>query len=115
METKQEKLTAEQVAKAITDAHGIVAVAARALGVHRVTIERYVDKYPSVSIAKQQAREGIIDLAEGELYKAISRGELAAIFFLLKTIGKNRGYTERQEMTGADGGPVEIIIRDQTD
>jgi hypothetical protein len=29
--------------------------------------------------------------------------------FALKTLGKNRGYVERQEITGKEGGPVQNI------
>lgn len=108
---RPEKFTAEQVAKALADAHGLVSVAARSLGTHRETIEAYIKRYPTVAQAKEQARESIIDLAEGELYKAVNKGQLPAIFFLLKTIGKNRGYTERQEVTGADGGDVRIVVK----
>jgi hypothetical protein len=35
-------------------------------------------------------------------------GEPWAVAMVLKTIGKSRGYVERQEVTGADGGKVQI-------
>jgi len=32
-----------------------------------------------------------------------------ALIFYLKCKGKKRGYVERTEVTGADGGPIELI------
>ena len=55
------------------------------------------------------AREELVDIAEIRLRVAINNGEPWAIALVLKTMGKNRGYTERHEITGADGDS--IIIR----
>jgi hypothetical protein len=33
------------------------------------------------------------------------------IIFYLKTQAKDRGYVERQEVTGADSAPVELIVK----
>ena len=38
-------------------------------------------------------------------------GEPWAIQMTLKTIGKSRGYVERQEVTGADSSPIELIVK----
>ena len=35
-------------------------------------------------------------------------GEPWAVAMVLKTIGKHRGYVERQEVTGADGGSITV-------
>ena len=53
-------------------------------------------------------RESLLDLAEGSLFDQVRKGNITAIIFTLKTIGKHRGYVERQEVTGADGGKVQI-------
>jgi len=44
------------------------------------------------------------------LHKQIGEGNTSATIFYLKTKGKNRGYVERQEITGADGMPTNFQI-----
>ena len=45
----------------------------------------------------QSQKETIIDLAENQLVKLVREGDKDAIFFLLKTVGKRRGYSEKME------------------
>jgi hypothetical protein len=47
------------------------------------------------------------DNAESALYSAVLGGEAWAVCFYLKTQAKDRGYVERQEMTGKDGGAIQ--------
>ena len=42
--------------------------------------------------------ESFIDLAETQLRMAVGRGDMNAVFFILKTKGKSRGYVERSEV-----------------
>jgi len=44
----------------------------------------------------------------GNMIRAEVLPNLGAICFLLKTKGKHLGFTERTEVTGADGGPIDI-------
>ncbi len=46
----------------------------------------------------EAAKEKMVDMSEGQLYKKINEGETAAILFHLKCKGKHRGYIERQEV-----------------
>ena len=48
--------------------------------------------------ALQDSREEIIDFAETKLIELIRNGNASAIFFYLKTVGKDRGYIEKQEI-----------------
>lgn len=104
-----QKYKAHEVAKAIRQAKGILAVAARNLGCHRTTVYSYLKKYASVRAAYDEARETNIDFVEGQLMAAINRGSVPAIMFFLRTVGRNRGYIERQEIEhrGSDE-PVKV-------
>jgi hypothetical protein len=53
-------------------------------------------------------REEIVDYAEMGLRGAVLNKEAWAIAFSLKTLGKSRGYVERQEVTGKDGGAIVV-------
>jgi len=46
----------------------------------------------------EEVKEAQIDMVESKLQSNIIDGNLIAQMFYLKTIGKNRGYTERQEI-----------------
>jgi|WetSurMetagenome_2_1015567.scaffolds.fasta_scaffold218296_1 hypothetical protein len=92
--------TAEQVVEAIKKNHGLLAAAAADLHVSRTTVYNYVKRYPTIRQAMEEARESVLDMAESQLYKAVKNGSIPAIMFLLKTVGRTRGYVERQEIIG---------------
>jgi len=89
----------------------MVYLAAEALGCSHQTVYNYAKRYKSVQEAIDRNRGHVIDTAEVALYRAILAGEHWAVTFALKTIGKDRGYTERseQEISGAGGGPVQTV------
>jgi len=58
--------------------------------------------------ACDNARGELIDISEQKLRAAVMNGEPWAVAMVLKTLGKSRGYVERQEVTGADGKPMNI-------
>ena len=103
--------TASQVVEALDKHKGMVYLAAQALGCSHQTVYNYANRYKSVQEAIDRNRGEVLDTAELSLYNAILNGEHWAITFALKTIGKGRGYAERteQQVTGADGGPVETV------
>ena len=103
-----EKYTANQMIEALREKHGNLSAAARFLNCSRNTISRYIEKYPTVKAVADEERETLIDFAENQLFKQVQEGNITAIIFTLKTIGKHRGYVERQEVTGANGGKVQI-------
>ncbi len=104
--TTPSKLSAEPVTAAIRDLHGNLSAVAKQLGVCRQTLYTYIDRHPSIQAVVAESRETMLDNAESALYRAVLNGEAWAVCFFLKTQGKRRGYVERQEVTGADGGPL---------
>ena len=108
-----EKYNAQQMIDAIQDAKGILTVAARKLGCSRTTVYRYMERYSTIKDAYQEANESNIDFVETKLMEQINKGNITAIIFFLKTKAKHRGYVERQEVAGTDGGEIVFrVVRD---
>lgn len=103
---KKREQTAARVIKAVKESSGLLTVAAQISGLGYRTVCRYVAEYPSCQAAVREAKEKMLDFAEGKLVGKIKAGDDTAIIFYLKTQGKARGYVERQEFTGQDGGPI---------
>lgn len=91
----KQKFTAAQVANAVTESKGILAQAARLLGCDRQTVVNYINRYPSVKVAFEEANETTIDFVESQLLAQIRAGNPTSTIFFLKTKARHRGYTER--------------------
>lgn len=103
--------TAEQMIAAIRATKGQVTLAARHVGCAYKTMRKYIDEYPTVREAYEQEREKMGDAVELALYdEAVNKRNTAALIFLAKTKFKDRGYVERQEHTGKDGGALKTYI-----
>ena len=77
--------------------NGIIKTVAEAMGVSRSAVYGMADRHPTVKQALEDARANMIDDAESMLHKLIMNGDRGAITFLLRTLGKDRGYVERSE------------------
>jgi hypothetical protein len=126
----KEKLSTDQVIGAIKGTGGIVSVIARKLAVDWETIRAMIDRHPSVKAAFEAERESVLDLSESVLMQNIRLAQRAQLpqrddagnevyplpvdtsdaKWMLSKRGKHRGYGERVEVTGADGGPVQLQI-----
>lgn len=86
------KYTQAQMLTALEQAKGMVTVAARLLGCAVDTVYAYLERYPALAAAKAQQREGMTDVAELALYKAIQSGEAWAVRSLVagKIVGPRR-------------------------
>ncbi len=96
-----------EIVEALKATGGMVYMAARKLGCDPSTIHVRAKTSTEIREAIDNARGDMLDMAEHELKKAVRVGDMTAVIFTLKTIGKHRGYVERVEQTGANGGPVQ--------
>jgi len=101
--------------EALKEAKGMVTVAARLLHCDLKTVENYCKVYPQVAEVRRQEHESFLDVGELSLLRAVQRGEAWAVCFLLKTQGKVRGYVERAEFSGPNGGAIEVEVSGLTD
>ena len=98
--------TLAQVEEAIRGAKGNLSAAARVLKVYRTTLVSRIDSHPELKELLVECREAQLDFAEAKLEQKIINGETVPLLFYLKCQGKDRGFVERKELTGKDGGPI---------
>lgn len=103
------------IREALTAAKGNKKMAAEMLGCSRTALHYHIVANPDLQTVVDECRAGRLDIAEDILYSAVLRGEFPAVRFFLMTQGKDRGYTERQEVTGAEGGNIVIRFVDPED
>ena len=101
------RMTKARVREAIKTSRGLKTIAAKLLNISRQTLYNYIERWPDLQDAFDEVDEELGDFAEGELLKLIRAGDSSAIRFYLRTKHKHRGYTERTEVTGEGGGPVQ--------
>ena len=103
---------ASPLKKAFIDAYranmGNATEASKAVGIHRTTYRRWYNADPDFAALVDEVKEEQIDLAECELRKLVKSGNITAVIFTLKTIGKERGYIERTETETYNMTPVDF-------
>ena len=94
---KVRKVTKEQILKAIQGTGGIIEPMLQKLGISRQAYWKWENKHPELKQARYDEREKQVDISEEQLFKANKNGEKWAVNKILSTLGKDRGYVERQE------------------
>ena len=107
---KKINYTKEQILQAIEKSDGIILNVANELNCSWDTARKYINKWQETKRALNDATEAAIDRCESKLFEKIEAGDGQMIRFFLATKGKHRGYTERQELTGADGEPIRHLV-----
>jgi hypothetical protein len=88
-----------QLAKAIMQHKGILSKVAREVGMDSSQAVRYhIVRSSRLKEIYLESREGMVDLAEDNIFRAVEMGNLGYSWKLLQTLGKERGYTERKEI-----------------
>jgi len=105
----KQRYTAARVVHALDINKGMVYLAAKSLGCSHVTVYNYAKRYESVQRAIDANRGEVLDAAELALYNAILAKEHWAVAFALRTIGRDRGYVEKQALDVTSGGEPLIV------
>ena len=106
----KQRYTEQQIIDALKATNGLISLAARQLGCERQTIYNRAKNNKKIRGCIKNSREELVDSAELALRAAVIGREAWAIAFTLKTLGKSRGYVERQEISGKGGNSVQIEV-----
>lgn len=109
------KYTTEEVADAIREADGILSAAARALGCSRQTVWNYVLRYKTCEQARKEGEENLKDTLVSEWKYLVgdrnAYGHWDAVKYGLGRFAKDRGFTERVEVTGKNGESIKHDVQ----
>jgi hypothetical protein len=102
------RIKIEVVEDALKKTMGLQTQAAKMLGITPSAISHRIKRSPRLQRLIRDIQEEWLDTAEYELSKKMRSGDLGALCFYLKCKGKDRGFVERREITGKDGGALEM-------
>jgi len=95
--------TTEALSRALVAAGGKVSYAAIILGITPNSLRQKIRENEELVSLQKEIQEFRLDIAESRLDGRVLADKWPAVQFALETQGKNRGYTKRTEVTGAEG------------
>ena len=110
MTGRKPRVPTERIIECLRETNGLVSLAAKRVPCSITTINVRRKRVQAVEQVIQECRGELVDLGELALRKAVLAGEPWAVSLVLKTLGKDRGYVERQETSGPDGGPIGLAF-----
>jgi predicted transcriptional regulator len=103
-----EKFTTTQFIEAIPGTGGIVSAIASKVNCDWHTARKYIDEHPTVKQAYDDERSKITDKARHNIVKSIHDGDLMMSKWWLQVMDEEFLPKQRQELTGAGGGAIEM-------
>ena len=73
-----------------------ISIACQKCAISRGTYYKWLEN-PKFAEKVKNCKESLLDFAETKLHQNVMEGKEASIFFVLKTLGKDRGYIETVE------------------
>lgn len=100
----------EKFENAIKLSYGVKASVAAIVGCSRQTVDNAFGRWPDLVNQFDVAKSTLLGMATGAMVDDImdktSPGHQRAYMFVVKTQGKDEGFVERSELTGADGAAL---------
>ncbi len=86
---------------------------ARSLGIRRRPFYNYLGKFPKVAEAWDDTWGAATDALEGVAFKLAKEGNVPLLMFLLRTIGKDRGYSYTQQQVDVQYLPITLSVMNE--
>lgn len=104
--------TPEEIERALIASNGLITYAAEKLKCPVEVVKKQIKRYKNLREVLMNLRDAFLDAAEDTmLYRVTQKRDLIASMFVLKTIGKHRGWVEKVEKVGDSvNNPVFIKI-----
>ncbi len=107
---QKQHIKKEKFLEALEQSFGIMSQAAKKIGVDRTTPYKWIKEDDEYADRVSEIINVPLDFVESKLFEAISKDNITAIIFYLKTKGKHRGYVERHELTGINNKDLKIEV-----
>jgi len=103
------KLTNQEIIDSLKRCKGLYYLCAEHLGVTKAKLANRIVNDPELDAIAKDERGKMLDKAERKLMEAVEDGQQWAIQLMLKTLGRDRGYVERQEVHSVNQVRLEIV------
>ena len=113
MSTTKSDINKKAMIKALEKTLGVITTACQSVGIARSTFYEWYNKDEEFKKEVDSISEMALDFAESALFKQIQANNPTSTIFYLKTKGKKRGYTERQEIEHS--GKIDIKPKEWTE
>ena len=100
--------TIKQIEAALCQADGQPSLAARDLGISRQAIHERIHSSPRLQAVMEEIRAEMLELAEGNIAKALRAGDMAVTRWYLERKGRHLGYSPKCEPV--DPALVESLV-----
>lgn len=94
----ESRYTLQEYYDALSQTKGNISACARLLNMRRSSLKERIDASPELRAKLEEVREEMLDKAEENVYDRVEQGDDAMTRFVLSTLGKERGYTQKTEV-----------------
>tara|TARA_R100001015_G_C4567537_1_gene126166 strand:- start:317 stop:688 length:372 start_codon:yes stop_codon:yes gene_type:complete len=108
------KASKKKMIDTIRKSKGIVVSICKNLDMTRSAFYKRLESDQELRYELELARDELCDFSETKLWEHIKDGNLQAVMFVLRTLGRHRGYIEKQEVeqTSTQVNVIEVPAMD---
>ena len=104
------RIPTDRIIECLRETNGLISLAAKRVPCSQTTIYKRARDVQKVKQVIDACRDELVDLGELALRSAVVNKEPWAVSLVLKTLGRHRGYVERQEQALEHSGEVGLRI-----